>query len=109
MSIALPAPIDRLVAAINHGDTDAFLDCFIETGVVDDWGRRFVGRKAIRGWSDKETIGAKGRMTVTGVAAGKDGTTVVTGDWKSNFYSGPGRYLFRLDGDRIAEMRITEA
>jgi hypothetical protein len=108
MSVTLPSPIERMVAAINGGDTDAFLDCFTAKGVVDDWGRRFVGAKAIRGWSDKETIGAKGRMTVTGVEE-KAGEIVVTGDWKSNFYSGPGRYVFRLDGGRIAEMRITEA
>jgi hypothetical protein len=108
MSVSLPPPVERMIAAINDGDTDAFLDCFTAKGVVDDWGRRFVGHKAIRGWSDKETIGAKGRMTVTTVEHTADGI-VVTGDWKSNFYSGPGRYVFRLDGDRIAEMRITEA
>ena len=108
MTVTLPPPIDRLVAAVNGGDTEAFLDCFTTKGVVDDWGRRFVGQKAIRGWSDKESIGAKGRMTVTGVEE-KAGEFAVTADWKSNFYSGPSRYVFRLDGDLIAEMRITEA
>jgi hypothetical protein len=108
MSVTLPPPIDRLVAAVNAGDTEAFLDCFSTKGVVDDWGRRFTGHKAIRGWSDKESIGAKGAMTVTGVERKAD-EIAVTADWKSNFYSGPSRYVFRLDGDRIAEMRITEA
>ena len=108
MSVSLPPQIDRLVTAVNGGDTEAFLDCFTADGVVDDWGRRFVGRKAIRAWSDKESIGARGRMSVTGVETRKD-EIVVTADWKSNFYSGPSRYVFRLDGEKIAEMRITGA
>jgi hypothetical protein len=108
MSITLPAPIERLVSAINDGDTGAFLDCFTENGVVDDWGRRFSGHEAIRGWSDVESIGAKGIMTVTGVER-KAGQIIVTADWISNFYSGPSRYVFRLDGDKVAKMRITEA
>jgi hypothetical protein len=108
MSVTLPPPIERLVAAINGGDTEAFLDCFTGKGVVNDWGRRFTGREAIRGWSDVESIGAKGIMTVTGVER-KGGQIIVTAGWISNFFSGPSRYVFRLDGDLIAEMRITGA
>jgi hypothetical protein len=35
MSVTLPPPIERLVAAINGGDTERFLECFITNGVVD--------------------------------------------------------------------------
>lgn len=81
----LPAPVDRFVEAVNAGDTEAFLGFFPDDGVMDDWGRRFVGQDAIRGWSDKEFIGAQGRMT------------------------GPSRFVFVRAGERIQEMQITSA
>jgi hypothetical protein len=104
----LPPPIDRFVEAVNAGDTEAFLGLFPEDGVVDDWGRRFVGREAIRGWSDAEFIGAEGRMTVTGVEQTPGGVSV-TADWESNRFTGPSRFTFVIDGERIKEMRITGA
>jgi hypothetical protein len=108
MTKDLPPLIDRFVAAVNRGNTEAFLACFLADGVVDDWGRRFTGHEAIRAWSDDEMIGAKGRMTVNGVEEAGNEVTVTAG-WKSNFYSGPSRYVFIVDGDHIREMRITAA
>jgi hypothetical protein len=104
-NLALPVPIDRLVDAVNTGDTDAFLALFTDDGVVDDWGRRFEGVGAIRAWSDKEFIGAKGRLIVTDVL-GEKGVVTLEADWRSNFYSGASRFVFALDGDRVREMTI---
>lgn len=101
----LPAPVARLVAAVNGGDTDAFLALFPANGVVDDWGRKFSGHAAIRGWSDKEFIGAKGTLTPNTVTVSGHTVTVDAG-WKSSFYSGDSRFIFVLDGDSIQEMRI---
>ncbi len=106
--IILPDLIDRFVEAVNRGDTEAFLAFFPENGVVDDWGRRFVGHDAIRGWSDREFIGAKGKMTVTKVEQ-KGNEVSVMADWKSNYYSGASCFVFVLDGEQIQEMRITSA
>lgn len=105
---AVPGPLDRFVTIVNRGDTAAFLAFFPHTGVVDDEGRRFVAHKAIRRWSDREFIGAKGRMTVTGVQRAKSEVRV-TADWKSDYYTGASRFVFVLDGERIQEMRITSA
>jgi hypothetical protein len=49
----------------------------------DDEGRRFVGHEAIRRWSDREFIVARGRMTVTGVSNTKSGVTI-NADWKGD-------------------------
>ena len=103
---ALPHPVDSFVQTVNAGDTEAFLAFFPDDGVVDDWGRRFVGHDAIRGWSDNEFIGAHGRMTVTDVDQHDDEVTV-TSHWVSNHYTGTSRVAFRLDGDLISEMRIS--
>jgi hypothetical protein len=103
----MPPPLDRLVAAVNAGDVEASLSLFAPDGVVDDWGRRFKGPAAIRKWSDKELIGARGTLTVSQVVRKKD-RIAFHGDWKSDFFTGPGRFVLVLDGERIREMRIAE-
>lgn len=102
----LPAPVAKLVAAVTVRDTEAFLALFPTDGVVDDWGRRFSGHAAIRTWSDKEFIGAKGVLTPRKVVRSGDTVTVDAG-WKSEYYSGDSRFVFVLGGESIREMRIT--
>lgn len=108
MSTAMPEPVDRFISAVNAGDTESFLAFFPQDGVVDDWGRRFVGHDAIKGWSDREFIGAEGRMTVTRIDVNGDEASV-DADWRSNHFTGPSRFVFTLRGDQIEQMRITEA
>jgi hypothetical protein len=106
MAPAQPGTIGRFVEAVNRGDTVSFLAFFPKDGVVNDWGRKFVGHDAIRAWSDREFIGAKGRMTIKSIE--QTGNEIrVAADWKSNFYSGDSRFVFMLDGEQIREMRIT--
>ena len=107
MSVTLPPLLHRLVAAINGGDTPAFLALFPADGVVDDWGDRYAGVAAIRAWSDRELIGAKGTLTVANVSA-RGNAIRFDGDWKSSFFTGPGHFTLHVDGDRIREMRIAE-
>ena len=105
MSIELPTPVARLVEAVNRGDTDAFLALFPSDARVDDWGRRFDGHAAIRGWSEREFTGAGGTLTPRRAAV--DGNTVtVDAGWKSSFYSGDSRFVFVLQGEQVREMRI---
>jgi hypothetical protein len=101
----LPEPVAAFVDTVNAGDTIGFLDSFTPDGIVDDWGRRFCDREAIRAWSDAEFIGAQGRMTVTKVATG-DSTVEVVADWRSTRANGLSRFTFTLAGDKIAMMRI---
>ena len=42
--IETPDAVRRMVDATNAADDAAFLDSFTDDGVVDDWGREFVGR-----------------------------------------------------------------
>jgi hypothetical protein len=72
----LPDPISRFVEVVNQGNTESFLDFFPTDGVVEDSGRSFVGQNAIRQWSNREFIGAKGHMTVTGIEKTKNGISV---------------------------------
>jgi hypothetical protein len=51
-----------MVEATNAADSDAFLACFAEDAVIDDWGRQFVGHAEIAGWNDRENIGVMSQL-----------------------------------------------
>ncbi|WP_216853670.1 nuclear transport factor 2 family protein [Phytoactinopolyspora halotolerans] len=104
----LPSALGGFIDAVNAHDEEAFLGAFTEDGLVNDWGREFRGREAIKGWSDREFIGARGTMTVTDVAEDA-GWYQVTADWRSTHANGLSLFEFQLDGDHISVMRISEA
>ncbi|MGH3354120.1 MAG: nuclear transport factor 2 family protein [Nocardioides sp.] len=103
----IPAPIAAFVEAVNRHDEAAFLNAFTEGGSVDDWGRIFTGRDQIKGWSDKEFIGAQGTLAVEDVDA-SDGTVTIVGDWRSTHANGRSKFVFDVDGDRLTRMTIRE-
>ena len=105
MTAELPPPIRAVFDATNAGDTEAFLDAFTADGVVDDWGREFRGRDAIRGWSDAENIGVQARLSPTAAVA-REGTWVVTATVAGGGFNGPSHFTFRVDGDRVSRMTI---
>ncbi|UJH70354.1 nuclear transport factor 2 family protein [Ornithinimicrobium sp. INDO-MA30-4] len=103
----VPAPIDDFIAAVNRHDEAAFLDSFTAEGSVDDWGRIFAGREAIKGWSDGEFIGANGTLTVEEVSTEGEAIHVV-GDWRSTHANGRSAFTFTTEGDKIVRMTIRE-
>jgi hypothetical protein len=101
----LPGPVQAAVDAANRGDVEAFLGVFDEAGVVDDWGREFAGRNAIRRWSDAEFIGKQVTLAVGGVE--HDGARlVVAAEVGGNGFNGPSHFGFDLDGPKITRMTI---
>lgn len=102
----VPAPLDRFIETVNGGDTEGFLSFFLDDGVVDDWGRRFVGHDEIRGWSDREFIGAQGTFTPHDVST-EGAIVTIDAMWESNHYTGPSRFAFEIEDDRVKEMKIT--
>ena len=102
-----PEPVARLLHAANDNDIDAFLSIFAADGVVDDWGREFVGPAAIRAWSDHEFIGQHVSLEVRDIQT--DGhATVVTADVGGHGFNGPSHFSFSLDGSRVSRMTIRE-
>ena len=107
---SLPPILIQFRDAINAGDTEAFLSFFpTGGGIVEDWGRRFSGLTAIRGWSDKELIGAKGTMTFGSVIEETPERISLNVDWTSSYYTGPGVFTFVLAEGKIREMKISGA
>lgn len=101
----LPEPVARALAAANANDSEAFLACFTHDGVVDDWGREFRGPDEIRGWSDREFIGVRVSLDVTGVEQRADETTV-TATVGGDGFNGPSHFTFATNGDRLTRMTI---
>lgn len=108
MTAALPAEIQAVFEAVGRGDTEAFLAEFAPNlGVVDDWGRTFHGRDAIRQWSDAELIGKRVTLAVVHFYATGEGETVVIAQVGSSGVTRPATLTFRVDDHKIAQMRIT--
>ncbi|MGB4777106.1 nuclear transport factor 2 family protein [Microbacterium sp.] len=103
----VPEPVGSFIAAVNRHDDDAFQAAFTVGGFIDDWGRTFTGREAMKRWSDKEFIGARGTLAVEEVTVSGDEVTVV-GDWRSNYANGRSTFVFVTEGDFIASMTIRE-
>lgn len=105
---SLPSPVQEFVDVVNAHDEQGFLDAFTESGTVDDWGREFTDRGAIKEWSDKEFIGANGTMDVQRVSVEGD-TVVVVVDWRSTHANGLSEFSFDVQGNKIAKMTIRGA
>ena len=103
----VPAAVQSALDAANAGDVEAFLDAFADgEGAVDDWGRVFRGRDAIRGWSDSEFIGKQVTLEVAGVRT-EGASTVVSAQVGGNGFNGPSDFAFEVSGDRVALMTIS--
>ena len=107
MLLDIPEPVQRLLDAANAHDTDAFLASFIADGVVDDWGREFLGAEAIRGWSDREFIGVDVTLAVTGVTAA-GGDTTVAAEVGGRGFNGPSHFTFAVRKGRVSRMTIRQ-
>jgi hypothetical protein len=101
----LPAPVARAIAAVNAGDTDAFLSEFAADGWIDDNGRRFRGHEAMRAWSDGELIGVNSHFELTGSQPTDRGVAVDV-DVSSDGFNGYSRFSFELDDEALRSMTI---
>jgi hypothetical protein len=102
----IAAPIQRMIAATNTGDTAAFIACFTEDAFLSDWGREFHGHAGVASWNQTDNIGKRAHFEAT--ASRQEGaddivTLVVTGGG----YNGTGDIVFTLRGDLIARMVIS--
>ena len=106
MTLDLPQPVAAYFTA-DRSDSESVAQCFTENAVVQDEGRTFKGRAAIKQW--KEDASAKYHYTSEPSACDRqDGKVVVTSRLTGNFPGSPVnlRYLFKLRGDKIESLEI---
>jgi ketosteroid isomerase-like protein len=104
----IPELVRNMRDTVNRGDAEGYLALFAPDAVVDDWGSRYEGLAAIRAWSQREQIDAKGHLTVTRLVSDTGGVIVFDTEWRSSFFSGPGRFTVTVRNGKIAELRISE-
>ena len=107
MSVDLPTPIARYIAAENRGDTEALAKCFAEHAVVRDEGQTIEGLAAIKQW--KAETRKKYQHTIEPLASvEKDGKTIVTNRLTGNFPGSPIEleFVFTLKDNKIASLEI---
>ena len=107
MTDTVPEPVAQLIAATNSPDLETFLDTFTSDGVVDDWGRTFLGRTEIRHWSDNEYLGKQVTLEVTSVQ-NTPTEAIVVAQVGGNGFNGPSTFSFLLSGNKIQRMTIRE-
>jgi SnoaL-like domain len=105
MAAPIPASVERLLNDANRHDTDAFIAAFADDGTVHDWGREFIGADAIRGWSDRESIGKRASREIRDVRQDPD-LTVVTAQLSGDGFNGPSHFSFLLSGAQVSRMTI---
>jgi hypothetical protein len=106
MSVDLPEPIANYFAA-DKTCGEAVARCFTPAGVVKDEGHTYHGLAEIERW--KTEASAKYSYTSEPFACERQGAlTVVTSRLTGTFPGSPVdlRYLFRLEGGRIASLEI---
>ena len=104
-------PVADYIAATNAFDGDAMLRTFTDDAIVNDIRREFVGKAAIRAWTDREIVGVK--VTIEPVEARRHYsdeivTFRVDGEYDKSGLPDPLflTYYFSLFGDKICRLII---
>jgi hypothetical protein len=106
MTLNLPKPITAYFSA-DRADSEAVVRCFTNNAVVKDEGHTYEGLAAIKEWK----TGSSKKYTYTSepfASEERDGQTIVTSRVSGNFPGSPLnlRYLFGLEGNKIASLEI---
>lgn len=107
MTIHLPKVVERYIATVNSGTTDAQAAGFAATATVKDEARTYEGTNAISSWM-AETKRNYGHTIEAIDAVARDGKTVLTARLTGNFPGSPVQleFVFGLEGDLITSLDI---
>jgi len=104
--VHLPKPIAVYLAA-DGGDSEALSQCFAEDAIVRDEGQTYRGLAAIKQW--KAEAKKKYQYTVEPLASAREGDKIIVTNRLTGKFPGSPievRFVFMLDGDKIASLAI---
>jgi ketosteroid isomerase-like protein len=110
---SLPSVINDFIKATNDHDANAFIACFAEDALCNDFARNFWGKEAIKKWSDVEMIGDRVTFTIDTVVE-HYGDFIVTALTDGNYDKTKAPdptyldYFFTIKGDKIVKLIITK-
>ncbi|WP_438496435.1 nuclear transport factor 2 family protein [Paenibacillus sp. IHBB 3054] len=107
----IPAAISKFIDAANKPDPEAFVNCFSEDAVVLDEGKKRIGQKAIKKWSDQYHFGANVTLEPKAVKENKDEVVVtckLDGTYDKTGLPDPLllEYHFSIVDDKIVSLSI---
>jgi hypothetical protein len=107
----LPGVINTFIKAINDHDGEAFISCFAQDALCNDFQRNFWGADAIKKWSDKEMIGDRVTFEIDTIVEhyGEFMITALTdGNYDKSKAPDPTYldYFFTLRGNKIVTLII---
>ncbi|WP_411820787.1 nuclear transport factor 2 family protein [Hyphococcus formosus] len=107
MSINLPHAIAEYFSADKKANPKVVSECFTLEATVVDEGNTYTGRDAIRQWMANASTQYTYKVEPFNISE-EGGRTVVTSHLVGNFPGSPVdlRYLFVLEGDKIAKLEI---
>lgn len=109
--VEIPAPVRKIIDAMDRADLDAFMEPFASDALVNDRHRQFWGYDAIRKWAELEITGDHVRMDPYHVVA-HHGDVIITaqidGDYdKSDLPAACSlAFYFVLRNDRITQLLL---
>jgi len=113
-NVEISVVVREFIEASNKPDPEAFVNCFSEDAVVVDEGKRRIGQKAIKEWSDRYHFGAN--VTLELKSARENGNEAVVTFKLDGTYDKTGLpdpllldYHFRIADDKIASLSIRSA
>jgi ketosteroid isomerase-like protein len=110
-STVLPAVIEAFIKATNDHDANAFMACFANDAMVNDFARNFWGTDSIKKWSSKEMIGDKVTFEIDEVVD-HHGDYIITALTDGNYDKSKSPdptyldYFFTLEGGKIVKMIV---
>jgi hypothetical protein len=97
--------VRRAIETINEGRLDDFLSLFAADATVVD-GATYQGSEAIRSWAERETFGVRMHIDVV-QEKNTEGTSVEVNATSTGGYSGPGTFIFTIQGGLIERFVIS--
>jgi ketosteroid isomerase-like protein len=107
----LPPPVSAYVSATNRSDIEALMATFADDALVNDHRSEFDGRDAVRSWAQREIVGDRVTMRVTGATCRGNSVAVVAdidGDFDKTGLPDPLAltFYFSLSRERIDQLII---
>ena len=104
----LPKAIANLIEAQNHFDSAAYAECFSETAIVFDEGKKYTGKAEIRKWISEANEKYKAVMKPIGFTSSAN-AGVLSAEISGSFDASPIvlKYYFEINAEHIQSLKIT--
>lgn len=102
----LPSTVRRFFTAIKTDDLNMFEGILDDALVIDDWGTIFKGKDKAIEFSKGHLLNQSAEFDITEVKT-ESNQVIIDGTWKSKNFTGPTRFIFQLQNEKIYNLVIS--